>query len=729
MKISLKHKIFLLVLFGLFGLFLSSSFIFYKNLENFAKHNAFKDAEQDINLINHKVEDIKEQLNLHINQLKDNKNLISSLDLVSNYQDKNNYEKNIFDNEKRNLLFALSNMIGKSTSWSAAVFDKDKDLVAIKEYKNNKYLMAYTSIENKKLNLYTYNKKHLKSFNHEKLDISDLEKFKIEDRKDEIAFKKTIRLKNAFDTIGYLRVTYILNSQNYPDFIKGIENNIILITKNITLNSGKLEIDFSTIDKKQINQIKNYNDYFFNLNELYNSHVHIISYIDKSIYNKYLNGMFTDLSISLILIILIFLFISSLFTSRFITRPLDKLLKGIGKLKNKEVLKIDINTGDEIETIAKEFNNISFQLKNSFKSLEDAKILLENVLNTVPMSIFIKDKDGNYMLVNKLFLNDAGLENDWEIIGKDDFSIWDKNDAEFYRKKDLEIIETKKEELNFEENQIRNGKEHTLLTSKMPLMNSKGETIGILGVYKDITDEKKTQAKLKEKEKYLLHQSRLAQMGEMISMIAHQWRQPLAAISSTTNTLILKSMTGRFESDYFNERLKNISDYSQHLSSTIDDFRNFFKKNKEKREILLNTIIDDSLRIIQTGMENKNIKILKQYDDINKINTYPNELRQVVLNLIKNAEDILIEKNMENKWIELKTYEENGRHILTIGDSGGGIDEKIINKIFEPYFSTKTNKDGTGLGLYMSKAIIEDHCKGNLTVQNGQYGAIFKIIL
>ncbi|MEA3315028.1 MAG: HAMP domain-containing sensor histidine kinase [Campylobacterota bacterium] len=229
------------------------------------------------------------------------------------------------------------------------------------------------------------------------------------------------------------------------------------------------------------------------------------------------------------------------------------------------------------------------------------------------------------------------------------------------------------------------------------------------------------------KQKQLMHQSRLAQMGEMLSMIAHQWRQPLSAISATTSSLYLKSMMNKYEQEYFTTQLTNISNYSQHLSSTIDDFRNFFKKNKEKKEIKLCTLFDDALRITQTSLENKNIKIIKEYNSCDYVITYPNELRQVMLNLIKNAEDALIENKIENKYIKLSTEKENNKYTLIITDNAGGIDKDVIDKIFEPYYSTKTNKDGTGLGLYMSKTIVEEHCKGKLSASNGKDGAVFKV--
>ncbi len=228
-----------------------------------------------------------------------------------------------------------------------------------------------------------------------------------------------------------------------------------------------------------------------------------------------------------------------------------------------------------------------------------------------------------------------------------------------------------------------------------------------------------------KKEKLLQHQSRLAQMGEMISMIAHQWRQPLTAISSTSNAIVLKAKLNKLDTDMAIELSSKISSYSQHLSSTIDDFREFFKSNKEKKDTTYSEIINAVLAIIETSIENKNITLVKNLNSNIVFNTYQNELKQVILNLIKNAEDVLIEKNIEQPKIIVET----NNTTLTISDNGGGISEDIIDKIFDPYFSTKIKKDGTGLGLYMSKTIVEEHCNGKLSVSNDNNGAIFKIIL
>ncbi len=239
-------------------------------------------------------------------------------------------------------------------------------------------------------------------------------------------------------------------------------------------------------------------------------------------------------------------------------------------------------------------------------------------------------------------------------------------------------------------------------------------------------------AKNRAQEQMMMQQTHLAQMGEMISMIAHQWRQPLAAISATTNVLILKNSSKKYDADFFDNRLHKISSYSQHLSTTIEDFRGFFKKNKEKEETTFEAVIEDVLNIIQISLDNKNIKVVVDFKYNNRVNIYANELKQVILNLMKNAEDALLEAKPKDPVIRIFTYaDENNSHnpVLRVVDNGGGIDDEIITKIYDPYFSTKGAKDGTGLGLYMSKIIVEEHCGGTLSVKNNKNGAVFTIAM
>ncbi len=265
----------------------------------------------------------------------------------------------------------------------------------------------------------------------------------------------------------------------------------------------------------------------------------------------------------------------------------------------------------------------------------------------------------------------------------------------------------------------------------------------LYGRYRDITRrkllegrEEEFRTKLKQrvdeevkknrlKDQYILQQSKLAQMGEMISMIAHQWRQPLSAISATSGSISIKAKIGTLDNETSKQLADNITEYSQHLSRTIDDFRNFFKENKTKENTTLDEIVQETLDIVRLSLENLEIKLITAFDSKSEIYTYKNELKQVVLNIIKNAEDIFKEKNIKNPKITIITKDKT----ITIKDNAGGIPKDIIDKIFEPYFSTKIQKDGTGLGLYMSKTIIDEHCNGELKVHNDKNGAVFTIML
>ena len=292
-------------------------------------------------------------------------------------------------------------------------------------------------------------------------------------------------------------------------------------------------------------------------------------------------------------------------------------------------------------------------------------------------------------------------------------------------------------------NKKKNGGFYWVNVVISPIFNIFNKKIGYSSVRIDISDAKKLEElnktlenkikkeieKSRVKDKQLLQQSRLAQMGEMISMIAHQWRQPLAAISSTSSTILLKAKLNKLDKELSIELASRINEYSKHLSNTIEDFRNFFKVDKKQDSTNFDTIINATFNIVKPSLDNNKIKVITKLDSHSTFVSYANELKQVILNLIKNAEDILIEKEIKDPKIIIKTYEKEGSYILEILDNAGGVPPEIMPKIFDPYFSTKSKKDGTGLGLYMSKIIVEDHCNGKLEVKNYDEGALFRVIV
>lgn len=223
----------------------------------------------------------------------------------------------------------------------------------------------------------------------------------------------------------------------------------------------------------------------------------------------------------------------------------------------------------------------------------------------------------------------------------------------------------------------------------------------------------------KEKDKMLYQQSKMASMGEMISNIAHQWRQPLSMITSLASGVKLQKMINISTQENELKALDDIMKSAQYLSSTIDDFRDFFKPDKQKAEVNLNSTFEKIFKLLSFKHRNNDIKIIKHIEEIH-INTFENELIQVFINIMNNAKDALA-TNTEEKLLFIDAYENNGKVIIEIKDNAGGIQKEYMHRIFEPYFTTKHKSQGTGIGLYMVKEILSRHMNGNIEVTNVRY--------
>lgn len=276
-------------------------------------------------------------------------------------------------------------------------------------------------------------------------------------------------------------------------------------------------------------------------------------------------------------------------------------------------------------------------------------------------------------------------------------------------------------------NQKKNKEAYWVYATIEPSFNEKGEITGFYAIRQDITSKKEVE----EQQNILVEQSKSAAMGEMISMIAHQWRQPLQAVSILIQKLpLMKMIEGEISDEILNQVVDDIGTQLEYMSKTIDDFRDFFKPDKEKEEITLSKLIEKAIDFLTYMLKVDTIKLNKQAIDNCVVKVHINEVVQVLINIIKNARDVMVEKNDGTKReLNIKYYKNDAFAVIEIEDNAGGIPENIINRVFEPYFSTKTNKNGTGLGLYMSRTIIEQHSCGRLSVSNSDKGAVFKIEL
>ncbi len=232
-------------------------------------------------------------------------------------------------------------------------------------------------------------------------------------------------------------------------------------------------------------------------------------------------------------------------------------------------------------------------------------------------------------------------------------------------------------------------------------------------------------SKSKEKDILLFEQSKLASMGEMLGAISHQWRQPLNALGGN-----IQFLDDDFDDNIVNEQYikqfisKNMT-LIHFMSHTIDDFRNFFRVDKIKTIFSIRERIIATINILQISLDKNEINLIINDEDFNIIGL-SREFQQVILNLLNNAKDALIDNKRENRQININ-IQSNG--VIYISDNANGIEKNILNRIFEPYFTTKDEGKGTGIGLYMSKIIIEDHMNGNLSVRNSDMGVLFIIDL
>ena len=354
--------------------------------------------------------------------------------------------------------------------------------------------------------------------------------------------------------------------------------------------------------------------------------------------------------------------------------------------------------------------------------LKASKKIFDLFMENIPYIVTIKDENYKNIYTNKkeieYFKQDGLHKNLQEELGEEQA---DKIEAF------LNASKTKKSANKVMKISIENEAFYVrLVTFPIPQAN---DIVLTALLYIDITKEYANELKIKEQEEIMIAQSRHAAMGEMISMIAHQWRQPISVIAMDANNILADIELEMVDETTLQETSLDIISKTQELSKTIDDFRNFFRPEKVAQEVLLKDIVNEALGIIQASLKNNNIELIFDSSTPYKIKTYARELMQVLINLLNNAKEALVEHKIQRRKITLSIEKKADKYSLNVCDNAGGVDEKIIDKIFDPYFTTKGEKNGTGLGLYMSQTIIDKHLNGTLSVTNKEDGACFEIVL
>jgi PAS domain S-box-containing protein len=277
------------------------------------------------------------------------------------------------------------------------------------------------------------------------------------------------------------------------------------------------------------------------------------------------------------------------------------------------------------------------------------------------------------------------------------------------------------------QNLAKDGSNYWVDSTISPEYNAKGKLKGYISTRYDITAKKK----FEKQHMIMLEQAKMASLGEMIGNIAHQWRQPLNAISVCASTLRMKKSLGTLKESFFSESLLSIEKSAQYLSDVIDTFRDYIKGSKVIKTICVQEELQKAIALVKDALHNSYITL-----DDRKVQKGPiylkskgTELIEIIVNILNNAKDALVERKTPKGAVTITLSSTHSEAVITIQDNAGGIPEDIITKIFEPYFTTKHKSQGTGLGLYMSYSMVTKNFKGDLTVTNTKEGALFTITL
>ena len=376
---------------------------------------------------------------------------------------------------------------------------------------------------------------------------------------------------------------------------------------------------------------------------------------------------------------------------------------------------LDITQLENVNSSLKKTTNEQTQLLSLFNKSDitlfkwknDTKRTVEYVSDNVSKLLGYEKDD---FLSGKIHYEELINENDLITIQTELETLLNTND-DFLRHTPYQIT-TKKREKKY------------ILTYQLLIKDSDQRISHFLGYLVDITH-------IKTIEHQLIQSEKMSSLGNMIGNIAHQWRQPLSVISTSASTMQLEHEYGTLNGEKMTSYCDSIVNSTNFLSQTIDTFRDFIKEKKELKEVVIQDRLNLAIKISEPSLKNNHIALINNIDyqkDI--VKELPiGELVQVLTNILNNAKDALVNKNIQNGWIKISCTEIQDTIVITIEDNAGGIDEEIMPQIFEPYFTTKHQSQGTGLGLYMSHKIVSESLRGKLYAQNTSYGAKFIIEL
>ncbi len=416
----------------------------------------------------------------------------------------------------------------------------------------------------------------------------------------------------------------------------------------------------------------------------------------------------------LVFMILISSFLALHFAKKF-TTPILNLVRFLEKIDLLDHIDSRIQTKEENEygRLYDEVNTMLERLESSHEALKIAATAFET-----QSGMAITDKNQNILRVNKAFSQITGYEPS-EVIGKTPSILKSgKHDASFY----LGMHDSLKENLFWMGEITNSHKDGKLVNEHLTIQAVLGENNDVkyyVASFLDITKQKNIEAELSEKKELLIQQTKMAQMGEMLENIAHQWRQPLSAITASASGIKMQKEFEILTDDDLVTSMDTIVKSAIHLSQTIDDFRDFYKDDKIAVSFNIQNSIDKTITLLSSKLKNIDLNIVLNIDSCSVFG-FENELIQVFMNILNNAKDEFENQDEEIKLILISTELVENNIIVSFQDSAKGIPSNIINKIFDRKFTTKGNEEGTGIGLYMTKTILEK-MSGDISVSNEEF--------
>jgi PAS domain S-box-containing protein len=404
---------------------------------------------------------------------------------------------------------------------------------------------------------------------------------------------------------------------------------------------------------------------------------------------------------------------------------------------------------DELE---KRVEERSGELAETVKALRESRDYLDMIINTITDPIFVKDRGHRLVLVNDAECVLTGHSRE-DVIGRNDYEFFPKEQVDVFWETDEMVFTTGKENINEEEITDAQGEIRVVVTKKSLYNDMRGNKF-IVGIMRDITEQKHAEkqlmlnkqmleelnctleemiqeevAKNREKDTILIQQNRQAALGELLEHIAHQWKQPLNVINLMIFNLGETYSLGELSDEHVKTTIDKIMELTEHMAQTINVFRDFYKPEKEIKPFRIKESIDRALSFVAPALRFHAIGVELDVDPELFALGYPKEYAHVILNILANARDAFRERNAEKRLVKISAFAKENKAVVTLTDNAGGISAAIIDKIFDIYFTTKESSGGTGIGLYMSKNIIEKNMGGTLSCRNVDQGAEFRIEL